>query len=45
MMNEKAGLERLVRQCAIDQQRISDGRAYSRNNLAGATRDVSLPMK
>lgn len=42
MMNKKAGLERLVRQCAIDQQRISDGRAYSRNNLAGATRDVSI---
>lgn len=42
MMHKKVALERFARQCASNQQRISNERAYSNNNLAGATRDVSI---
>ncbi len=42
MMDKKGNLERFTRQCAVNQQRIGQERAYSNNNLAGATRDVSI---
>lgn len=42
MNDKKAYLERLITQCGIDQRHIGSKRAYSRNNLAGATRDVSI---
>lgn len=38
----KAKLNNILIQCAAEQRRIGNERAYSNNNLAGATRDVSI---
>lgn len=42
MTSKRAALERQIKLCGIEQQRIGSERAYSNNNLAGATRDVSI---
>lgn len=42
MRNLGQALDRQLAQCEQEQQRMASQKAYSRNNLAGATRDVSI---
>lgn len=42
MRNAGQALDRQVAQCEQDQRRIASQKAYSKNNLAGATWDVSI---
>lgn len=42
MRNAGQALDRQVAQCSQEQQRLASEKAYSMNNFAGATRDVSI---
>lgn len=42
MRNLGQALDAQIAQCTQEQQRIASEKAYSRNNLAGATRDVAI---
>jgi hypothetical protein len=42
MNDSKLGLSYAIAQCDREQQQLSESKGYSANNLAGATRDVSI---
>jgi hypothetical protein len=45
MNGKRLELEKVVAQCQSEQRQIESEKVYSKNNLAGATRDVSISNK